>query len=53
MKTKTYDQKCLDIAQNFLSDHQMTVDRRAQLEHELAQDIQQAIEDFMEDNNLQ
>ncbi len=51
--TKTYDQKCLDLSQSFLCDHDMTVKKRAQLEHELAQEIQQTIEDFMEENNLQ
>ncbi len=51
--TKTFDQKCLDLAQSFLGDHDMESDKRAQLEHKLAQEIQQTIEDFMEDNNLQ
>lgn len=45
--TKSYDQSCHDLAASFLSDEPdiNTPENR----HELAQDIQSAIEDFIAD----
>ncbi len=53
MRTKTYDKQCLALAYSFLSDSNADISNWRELSHQLAQEIQQTIEDFMEDNNLQ
>lgn len=41
----TYDEKCHDLALYFLQDHNLTDTDRKAYAHELAQRIQQAVED--------
>jgi hypothetical protein len=41
-----YDEKCLELAQEFLSDHTAAINTEAN-QHELAQLIQTTIEDFI------
>jgi len=45
---KTYDSKCYELAEYFLQDEKGLTDTERKLEtHLLAQEIQQAIEDFL------
>lgn len=54
MNEITYDRKCYDLAEVFLADSLPNdSNRRRILAHELAQEIQVAIEDFLKENGLQ
>lgn len=44
----SYDVKCHELAQAFLSDESMTDDVRSKATHDLAQQIQDLIEGFIE-----
>ena len=48
----TYDKKCHDLALAFLSDLALTDERRAFLAHELASELQDLIEDFIDMRGL-
>ena len=45
----TYDQKCWELAVAFVNEIDRPLKTRKELSHELAQQIQKAIEDFLED----
>ena len=49
---KTYDQACFALALSFLKDTNAHADRISDLADSLAIDIQQAIEDFFKERNL-
>ncbi len=50
---KTYDTECLQLARTFINYSNDKPDQWQQLADKLAKEIQQTIEDFMKDNNLQ
>lgn len=49
----TYDGKCYELAQHFLSDHNIAdEDSRKRYTDKLAQMIQAAVADFLDDNGF-
>lgn len=51
----TYDTRCYELAEAFLNTHDyptLTDERRKELAHELAQQIQAAIEDFFNSTKI-
>ena len=51
-QVKFYDQACFDLALSFLKDSNTHPDRISDLADSLASDIQQSIEDFFKERNL-
>jgi hypothetical protein len=52
---KTYDASCLELAEKFLNNHDyptLSNERRKELAHELAIDIQSTIEDFFNSTKI-
>ncbi len=47
--SKTYDRECLTLAQSFISDSEIQVEKMDKCAEELAKEIQQTIEDFIEE----
>ena len=48
MSEMSYDEKCYDLAIAFLQDYRLSEDRTKKYAHELAQNIQRTIEDYLE-----
>ena len=51
-QVKHYDKACFDLALSFLQDSKAHPDRISDLADSLAIDIQQAIEDFFHERNV-
>ena len=49
MAEMTYDSKCAELAEHFLSDLKLDPMLRANLTVKLARDIQRTVEDFMQE----
>jgi hypothetical protein len=52
MSEKTYDSRCADLAEHFLADISMTPEERTQRVASLARAIQEAVEDWISDEDL-